>query len=174
MYGRNVHLFAAAAVVFTVAGATLASAGIIDGSGCCAPVRWSCGTNCGPMPTVTYGVIPEPDYDPRPVYRVDQGPDYLPPLLGYGEPRTAPDDDQGPYPYLAPYSGYGYPFMFQGNRRHGVNIHRHFGVAPYRHFRPRFVGGPRMQTAMVPNRFVGHRPMTRMPMVRRPMVRGRH
>lgn len=162
MYGRNAHLFAAA-VVFTVAGASAASAGVIDGSGCCAPVRWSCGSNCGPMPTVIYGTPPEVAFAPQPVYRVDQGPDYAPPLLPYGEPSAGPESEPGPYPYVSRYSGYGYPFVYPGYRRHGYR-----GYRPFRH---RFGYGPRFHTGM--HRFGGHRAVTRMPMVRRGPVDGR-
>jgi hypothetical protein len=112
MFGK-VHLFAAA-IVFAAAGSTAASAGVIDGTHW-GPVHWSCGSGCGPMPTIFYGPAVRPIYyPPQRVYRVNQGPEYLPPLLSYGEPPVTPAPDPRLYPYVYPYGGY----TFSGGYRH--------------------------------------------------------
>lgn len=150
MPGRNVHLFAAA-IFLTIAGTSAASA---DG---CSP----CGSN---LPNIIYGT-PAIGYYQQPLYRVNQGPVYQPPLLPYGTPPVDQSGgyDQGQYPYVGPYSGYGYPFYYPGNRLGGPGYRHH-------HFAP----GPRFRTGMNPHRFADRRPMMRGPMVRRGPGRGRH
>ena len=169
MFGPKVHLFAAA-IAFAVGGASGASAGLLDNGRCCAPTTWGCQSTCANIPNVIYGTLPAPApaYYPPPVYPVNQGPTYEPPLLPYGEPGYAPEGAPGPYPYVAPYGGYGFPYYGPGYRRHGYPGFRRYGVPGFRGFRPGF------RTAMHPNRFVGYRPMVRTPFVRRaPMVRSK-
>jgi hypothetical protein len=153
MPGRKVHLIAAAAV-FTVLGASTAGAGgLFTGNNCCAPVVWGCQSTCGYMPNIIYGTGYGYGYGPQ-VYPVNQGPAYYPSALPYAEPAYEPGYGEGAYPYVAPYGGYGYPFMYPGYRRHGFGF-RHF--APRQHFGHRFAPVPHFRTGMHRPAFVGHR-----------------
>lgn len=185
MSGRIVHLIAAAAVS-TVFGASNASAGgLFTGNDCCAPavntcctaVSWGCQSTCGHMPNIVYGTGYSygHGYGPQ-VYPVNQGPVYGPALLPYGEPAYEPGYGEGAYPYVGSYSGYGYPFTYQGYRRHHRGFghfgprHHHFGsrFAPAYRFAPAHVRPAMHRQAFVGYRrgfvgyrhgFVGHRPM---------------
>jgi hypothetical protein len=87
-------------------------------SGCCAPVRWGCGSSCG-FNFGSYGCGNGCGYNNgyssygygygyrSPIYVVQQGPLYRPPLTGYTYPVYA-DQGANVYPYVS--RGYGYRY----------------------------------------------------------------
>jgi hypothetical protein len=91
--------------------------------GCCAPVRWGCGSACGPSYSdYGYGVGYGGYNVAAPIHVVNQGPSYDLPLTGYTYPVATYDEPRA-YPYVRGYNGYRQvyrPYGYRGYRGYGV------------------------------------------------------